>query len=105
MDNPSVIGVGVAAALGVVIAQLIQKRRNQKLIPTIEAALRAQGPLTLPALSEAIGFKGFMARGKVTLALADMVRLGKVRTIAAPDGTPQLQKINFIKYELTGIGG
>jgi len=30
----------------------------------------------------------------------DMVAQGKVRTIAAPDGTPQLQKVNFIKYEL-----
>jgi hypothetical protein len=102
MDNPSAFGVGLAAVLGVVIAQLIQRRRNRRLIPTIEAALRAQGPLTLPGLSEALGFKGFMARGKVTLALADMIRSGKVRTIPAPGGTPQLQKVNFIKYELAG---
>ena len=63
--------------------------------------LRAQGPLTLPALSEACGFKGFMARGNVALALNDLVALGKVRTIAAPDGTPQLQKVNFVRYSLT----
>ncbi len=66
----------------------------------IEAALRAQGALTLPALTEAVGLKGFSARGKVILALNDMVAQGKVRTIPAPDGTPQLQKVNFIKYEL-----
>ena len=34
------------------------------------------------------------------LALNEMVAQGKVRTIAAPEGTPQLQKVNFIKYEL-----
>ena len=43
-----------------------------------------------------------MARGKVALALNDMVAQDKVRTIAPPDGTPQLQKVNFIKYELVG---
>ena len=31
-----------------------------------------------------------------------MVAQNKVRTIAAPDGTPQFQKVNFIKYEMVG---
>jgi hypothetical protein len=78
----------------------MQAKKNQALAPAIEAALRAQGALTLPALTEAVGLKGFSARGKVILALNDMVAQGKVRTIPAPDGTPQLQKVNFIKYEL-----
>lgn len=95
------IGVGVSVALGTFIASRLQAKKNQALSPAIEAALRAQGALTLPALTEAVGLKGFSARGKVILALNDMVAQGKVRTIAAPDGTPQLQKVNFIKYELT----
>ena len=62
-----------------------------------------KGALTLPALTEAVGLKGFSARGKVILALNDMVAQGKVRTIPAPDGTPQLQKVNFIKYRARGV--
>ena len=96
------ISIGLATAFGVLISNHFQKKKNKALAPKIEEVLRAQGPLTLPALSEACGFKGLMARGKVALALNDLVAQNKVRTIAAPDGTPQLQKVNFIKYELVG---
>jgi hypothetical protein len=101
MDTPTLVAIGVAAAIGVSIANVMQRKKNQKLAPTIETALRAQGALTLPALTEAVGLKGLTARGKVVLALNDMVAERKVRVIPAPDGTPQLQKVNFIKYELT----
>ena len=100
MDTPTLIGIGIATAIGVLISNRLQKRKNQALAPTIEAALRAQGGLTLPALTAAVGLKGFLARGKVMLALNDMVAQGKVRVVQAPEGTPQLEKINFIKYEL-----
>ena len=102
MDTPTLIGIGLAAGIGVLISNRLQKKKNDALAPTIEAALRAQGGLTLPALTEAVGLKGFMARGKVMLALNDMVARGKVRVIQAPEGTPQLEKVNFVKYELTG---
>jgi len=92
----------VAAVVSGFLATWLLRRRSQKLAPVIESTLRAQGALTLPALAEAAGLKGFSARGKVALALNELVSQGKVRTIAAPDGTPQLQKVNFIKYELTG---
>jgi hypothetical protein len=101
MDTPTLIGIGLATAIGVVIANRLQQRKNQKLAPALETALRAQGALTLPALTDAVGLKGLTARGKVALALNDMVAEGKVRVIPAPDGTPQLQKVKFIKYELT----
>jgi len=100
MDTPTLIGIGLAAGIGVLISNRLQKKKNDALAPTIEAALRAQGGLTLPALTEAVGLKGFMARGKVMLALNDMVARGKLRVIQAPEGTPQLEKVNFIKYEL-----
>ena len=102
MDTPTLIGVGVAAAIGVLISQRLQAKKNKTLIPAIEATLRAQGALTLPAVGDAIGIKGVLARGKVAMALNDMVTQGKVRVIPAPEGTPQLQKVNFIKYELVG---
>jgi len=100
MDTPTMIGVGVGVAFGMFIATRLRAKKSQAMAPAIETALRAQGALTLPALTEAVGLKGFSARGKVILALNDMVAQGKVRTIAAPEGTPQLQKVNFIKYEL-----
>jgi len=94
------IGIGVAAGLGAYLATRSQHKANAALAPSIMAALQAQGGLTLPALTEAIGLKGFSARGKVMMALNDLVGQKKVRIIPAPDGTPQLQKVNFIKYEL-----
>ena len=94
------IGIGFAAGLGAYLATRSQHKTNERLAPSIEAALGAQGALTLPALTDAIGLKGFTARGKVMLALNELVAQKKVRIIPAPDGTPQLQKVNFIKYEL-----
>jgi hypothetical protein len=102
MDSTNLIIGGIAGAVAAYVVSVAQKKKNKQMAPTIEAALRAQGALTLPALAEAIGFNGFMARGKVALALNDMVTQKKVRVIPAPDGTPQLQKVNHIKYELTG---
>jgi len=100
--DPVFIGTGVGIAIGVLIAQRIQRRKNAKLAPVVEAALREHGALTLPALTEAIGVGGFIARGRVAMALNDLATQKRLRTIPAPDGTPQLQKINFIKYELIG---
>jgi len=96
------VGIAVGAGVAMLVASRIQSKKNDKLIPSIEAALRAQGALTLPALTEAIGMKGFSARGKVMLALNQMASKGAIDTIPAPEGTPQLQKINFIKYQLRG---
>jgi len=96
------VGIAVGAGVAMLVASRIQSKKNDKLIPSIEAALRAQGALTLPALTEAIGMKGFSARGKVMLALNQLASKGAIDTIPAPEGTPQLQKINFIKYQLRG---
>jgi len=96
------IGIGFAAGLGAYLATRSQRKQNAALAPSIEAALRAQGPLTLPALTDAVGLKGFTARGKVMMALNELLAQKKIRIIPAPDGTPQMQKINHIKYELAG---
>ena len=47
------IGIGVATAIGVLISNQLQAKKNKALAPTIETTLRAQGALTLPALDEA----------------------------------------------------
>jgi hypothetical protein len=100
MDSTNMIIGAIAGAAAAYFVTLSNRKKSQKLAPTIEAALRTQGALTLPALAEAIGFKGLMARGKVAMALNEMITQKKVRVIPAPDGTPQLQKVNHIKYEL-----
>lgn len=102
MDRTNLIIGVVTGAAAAYFVSVSQRKKSQQLAPSIEAALRANGAMTLPALAEAIGFKGIMARGKVALALNEMVTQKKLRVIPAPDGTPQLQKVNHIKYELTG---
>src|SRR5262245_18885049 len=102
MDDTTMIIAAIAGGLGAYFATMSRRKESQKLAPKLEAALRAQGALTMPALTEAIGFKGIMARGKVVFALNELVKQKKVRVIPAPAGTPQLQKVNFIKYELMG---
>ena len=96
------VGIAVGAAVAMLVVSKLQRKKNDQLVPSIEAALRAQGALTLPALTEAVGMKGFTARGKVAMALSQLVTKGAIETIPAPEGTPQLQKINFIKYQLRG---
>jgi hypothetical protein len=102
MDSSMMVGLAVGAGIAMLVASKLQRKKNDQLIPSIEAALRTQGALTLPALTEAVGMKGFTARGKVAMALSQLQTKGAVETIPAPDGTPQLQKINFIKYQLRG---
>ena len=58
MDAPLTIGVGAGIALGLFIATRMQVKKNKVMSPAIEAALRAQGALTLPALTEALGLRG-----------------------------------------------
>lgn len=90
--------LGAAIALGIGIAMARQRSRNQKLAPSIEARLRERGPQTLPELAGALGMGGFFARGKVALALGDLVSGGRVEVIDAPAGTPQLEKVDHIRY-------
>jgi hypothetical protein len=102
MDNSTLITGVIAGAVSAYVVSLMQRKKNQALSPSIEAALRGKGALTLPALIEAMGLKGIMARGNVAMALNDMIKKKKVRVIPAPEGTPQLQKVNQIKYEIAG---
>jgi hypothetical protein len=89
---------GVAAALGVGISFFLQSRRNRKVNERVEPVLRAKGSMVLHALAEELGMNTFLGRGRVVLALNELVLSGKVRQTEAPEGTPQLEKVKHIKY-------
>ena len=94
---------GIIGAVSAVIVGMITQRRNAQLTPLIDDKLRASPDgLTVPQLQEALAMKGFSARGKVIMALGEMANAGRVETIEAPAGTPQLEKINVIRYRLRG---
>jgi len=99
---PAVIGVSVA--VGLVIANGRQRKKNAALAPGIVENLQS-GEMTLPDLASALGKGSFMGRGKVTLALNELVESGAVSIIPAPDGTPQMKKVDFIRYRLEGGTG
>ena len=90
--------IAVSVAVGIGIAMMRLGRRNERLGAMIEPLLRERGPMTLPALSEALGMGSFLSRGKVVLALQEMIAQGKVEVIPAPAGTAQLDKVNHIRY-------
>ncbi len=99
---PAVIGVSVA--IGLAIANTRQRKKNAALTPGIVENLESR-EMTLPDLAEAMGKGSFMGRGKVTLALNRLVESGAVTVIPAPDGTPQMKKVDFIRYRLEGGAG
>jgi len=89
---------GVAGAIGVGISFWLQSRRNKKLNEKLEPVLRAKGSMALHALAEELGMNTFMGRGRVVLALNELVQRGQVRQTEAPAGTPQLEKVKHITY-------
>ncbi len=93
--------VGVGVAIGLSIHRRRQRAANASLGQQISSHL-AEGERTLPALQEAMGMNGFLARGKIVIALGEMIREGKVEELPAPEGTPQLEKVRHIRYRLSG---
>ena len=93
---------GLAAAVGIGILFWLQSRRNKKVATQLEPALRAHGPQTLHGLAERVGMNTFMGRGRVVLALNDLIQSGQVLVNEAPPGTPQLEKVKHITYRWAG---
>lgn len=93
------VAIAVAVAVGLAISQVRQRKRNASIGASIEPILQ-KGPATLQELAEGAGLGSFMGKGKVLLALQEMVASGRVEVIEAPEGTPQLEKVKFIKYKL-----
>lgn len=94
------------AIIGCVVALVMMAMNKSKakagtgLPGQIEQVLRDKGPMTLKQISVAVGKDSFMGRGSVAQALGGLGSIGKLRTNPAPDGTPQLKKVDFITYEL-----
>jgi hypothetical protein len=98
------------AIIGCVVALVIMAMNKSKakagtgLPGQIEEALRDKGPMTLRQIGALVGMDSFLGRGKVAQALAGLQSVGKLRTNPAPEGTPQLKKVDFITYELFSAG-
>ena len=93
---------GIAAAVGVGISFWLQSRRNKKIATQLAPALRQHGPQTLHGLAERVGMNSFMGRGRVVLALNDLIQAGQVLVNEAPAGTPQLEKVKHMTYRWAG---
>lgn len=95
--------IGALIGVAVAVAILLMHRRNAQagtgLAGQVEQALRARGPSTVREVAAVVGKDSFLGRGSVTQALGALHATGKARVIAAPPGTPQLKKIDVIKYE------
>lgn len=93
------------ALIGLVVALVMMfiHRRNAKngtgLAGQLERALAERNALTLHEAAEAVGKNTFFGRGEVAQALNGLLSVNKVRVIPAPEGTPQLKKVDFIRYE------
>lgn len=91
--------IGCVVGLAIVFMNRSKAKDGTGLPGQIEQALRDGGPMTLKQISVKVGKDSFMGRGNVVQALAALQSLGKIKTNPAPEGTPQLKKVDFITYE------
>ncbi len=92
--------IGASVAVGVAISMALVGKRNEVLVPKIEQHLAAHGPCNLRELADGVGMTSFSGRGKVAMALNELVMGKRVLVTEAPPGTPQLKKVDHIKYSL-----
>ena len=92
--------IGLFVALAMTLMMKSKAKKGTGLPGEIEQKLRGKGPMNLKEISVLVGKDSFMGRGDVAQALAGLQSVGKLRTIPAPAGTPQLKKVDFIKYEI-----
>lgn len=96
--------IGCVVALVIMVINKSKATKGTGLPGQIEQALQAKGPMTLQQIGALVGKDSFMGRGQVAQALAALQSIGKVKTTPAPEGTPQLKKVDFITYELVNFG-
>lgn len=106
MSDQVVVGIAsaVGVAMGLAIHQSRLAKKNKALGERIVAVLRDKGPRTLRELSEDLGTPGLFGRGNVFNALGSMVQSGTLTLTPAPPGTPQLKKVDYIRYGLSPGG-
>ena len=94
--------IGLVVAVTLTVMNRSRAKKGSGLPGAIEQAMRGRGPLTLREVSALVARDSFMGRGQVAQALSALHGVGKVRVIPAPDGTPQLKKVELAKYEVIG---
>lgn len=94
---------GALIGLVVAIAMFLWRRHQAKLgtglAGTVVSVLASGDALTLDEIAQRVGRLSLFGRGEVAQALNALHAVGKVRIHPAPKGTPQLQKVNLIRYE------
>ncbi|MEP7125111.1 MAG: hypothetical protein ABJE95_29545 [Byssovorax sp.] len=91
--------IGLVVALVMMFIQRQNAKKGTGIAGQLERALGERGPLTLTEAAEAVGKTSFMGRGEVAQALNALSSVGKIRILPAPEGTPQLEKVDLIRYE------
>ncbi|MBK8217181.1 MAG: hypothetical protein IPK71_25940 [Myxococcales bacterium] len=91
--------IGLIVALAMFFWQKRQAKLGTGLAGAIEGALVPGEPLTLGEIASRVGKASFLGRGEVAQSLNALHAVGKVRIHPAPEGTPQLQKVDHIRYE------
>ena len=94
--------IGVVVALVMMMVTRSKAKAGTGFPGQVEQAMRGKGPLNLKAISVLVGKDSFMGRGSVAQALAGLQSAGKIKMTPAPPGTPQLEKVDAIKYEVVG---
>ena len=92
---------GVAISIATMIAQKRARADSTALSARVLPALKARGALTVPELMETLDMRGFQAQGKILMAIASLIREGRVAEIPIPPGTRQLDKLKVRKYTAT----
>jgi hypothetical protein len=92
--------IGLAVAVAIMVMNKSQAKSGTGLPGEIEQKMRGKGPMNLKAISVLVDKDSFMGRGKVVQALAGLQSAGKIKMTPAPAGTPQLQKVDHITYEV-----
>jgi hypothetical protein len=92
--------IGFVVAVVMIVVNKSKAQSGTGLPGEVEAALRGAGPLTLAQVAAKVGKDSFMGRGKVAQALGALHSVGKIKMNPAPEGTPQLKKVDVITYEI-----
>lgn len=94
--------IGVVVAVAMMAINRSKAKAGTGFPGQVEQAMRGKPAMNLKDISVLVGRDSFMGRGKVVQALAGLQNAGKVKMTPAPPGTPQLEKVNVIKYEVVG---
>jgi hypothetical protein len=92
--------IGVAVALAIIVVNRSNAKSGTGLPGRIEQAMRGRPPMNLKEISVLVGKDSFMGRGQIGQALNALQSANKIKVTPAPPGTPQLEKVNVVKYEV-----